>query len=152
MLPAISVNIGCCSHHVITLQLPQMWPLRELRIETGCPPSSHQPLQPPPTVHPEETQDGKTQDSGPRELRCISKEWFQWAHLPIHRKALNSLTWDVSFSLINSNLLKFPIPGLCCNNSYIILAPPWPLWSRPSELTERLHSRLKSSFCLPNKT
>ena len=27
----------------------------------------------------EETQDGKTQDTGPREVRCISKEWFQRA-------------------------------------------------------------------------
>ena len=31
-------------------------------------------LQPLPTVSPEETQDVKTQDTGPRELRCISKE------------------------------------------------------------------------------
>ena len=35
-------------------------------------------------------------------------------HLPIHRKALNSLTWDIWFSLINSNLLMFWLPGLHC--------------------------------------
>ena len=29
------------------------------------------------------------------------------SHLPIHRKALNSLTWDIWFSLINNNLLMF---------------------------------------------
>ena len=31
-------------------------------------------LQPLPVVHPEETQDVKMQDTGPRQLRCISKE------------------------------------------------------------------------------
>ena len=44
MLPAISVN-DACSHQTITLQLSQRWALRELRIETGCPPSTHQSLQ-----------------------------------------------------------------------------------------------------------
>jgi len=28
-------------------------------------------------VSPEGTQDGKEQDTGPRELRHLSKEWFQ---------------------------------------------------------------------------
>ena len=40
-------------------------------------------------------------------------------HLPIQRKALNLLTWDVWFSLINSNLLTFQLLGLCCKSSYI---------------------------------
>ena len=31
----------------------------------------------PPTVHPEETQNVKTQDTSPRQLRCISKKRFQ---------------------------------------------------------------------------
>ena len=45
----------------------------------------------------------------PRELRCRSQDWLRWAHtphLPTHRQALSSITWDVRFSLINSNLLK----------------------------------------------
>ena len=33
--------------------------------------------QPLPTVSPEKTQKVKTQDIDPRQLRCISKEWFQ---------------------------------------------------------------------------
>ena len=37
-------------------------------------------LQPLPIVSPGETQNVKTQDTGPRQLRCISKEWFQWAY------------------------------------------------------------------------
>ena len=35
-----------------------------------------------------------------KKLRCISEEWLQWArlsHLPISRKALNSLTGDIWF-------------------------------------------------------
>ena len=58
------------------------------------------------------------------------------SHLPIHRKALNFLTWDTYFSFINSNLWMFWLPGLCCKNPYNILAPPLPLWSTPSELFE----------------
>ena len=34
-------------------------------------------------------------------------------HLPMYRKALNSLTWDISFSLINSHLLMFQPPDFC---------------------------------------
>ena len=37
-------------------------------------------------------------------------------HLPIHRKYLNSLTWDVWFSC-NNDLLMFRLPALCCNTS-----------------------------------
>lgn len=33
-------------------------------------------------------------------------------HLPKHRKMLNSLTWDISFSLINNNPLMFRLPAL----------------------------------------
>ena len=34
-------------------------------------------------------------------------------HLPRHRKALNSLTGDVEFSLIHKILLMFTLPALC---------------------------------------
>ena len=44
-------------------------------------------------------------------------------HLPIHRKELNSLTWGIWFSLINSNLLMFQLPGVCCKKSYIFWLP-----------------------------
>ena len=37
-------------------------------------------------------------------------------HLPIHKKALNSLTWDVCFSLTNSNLSTFWLLGFCWEN------------------------------------
>ena len=32
-------------------------------------------------------------------------------HLPIHRKVLNSLTWDIWFSLITNNLLMIRLPA-----------------------------------------
>ena len=42
--------------------------------------------------------------------------------LLVYRKVmLVSLIWDVWFSLVNSNLLIFRLPGHSCNNSYI----PW---------------------------
>ena len=48
---------------------PLQPPLRELRMATNP-----QTLQPALKVHPEGTQDGKEQDTGPRQLRCTSKE------------------------------------------------------------------------------
>lgn len=39
-------------------------------------------------------------------------------HLLVHM-LLNSLTWYIRFSLINSNLLRFQLPGVCCKNAYI---------------------------------
>ena len=70
ILPAISVNKECCSHQAFTLQ-PPGWMVSPEGTQDGRgrPPPNHQTLQPPPMVHPEETQDEKAQDTGPRELR-----------------------------------------------------------------------------------
>ena len=70
-------------------------------------------------VTPEETQDVKIQATGPRKLRHISKESFQGVHmnLLIYREVLKLLSWDVWFSLINSHLLTFRLPALCCKTS-----------------------------------
>ena len=58
--------------------------------------------QPLPMVNTKGTQGVKTQDSGPTELRYISKEWFQWTQtLLTHKRALNSLTWDVLLLLFS---------------------------------------------------
>ena len=41
-------------------------------------------------------------------------------HFPLHtmhRKALNSLTWDIWFSFFANNLLMFRLPALCCKTS-----------------------------------
>ena len=55
---------------------------------------------------------GARQRSDFNEPRCL--------HVPIQEKALlNSLTWDFWFSSINSNVLMFRPPGLCCKNPCI---------------------------------
>ena len=140
MPPAILVNKGVAAIKPSHYGCPMVSPEGSQGGGRICPPSSSQPLQPPPVVHSEGTQDGKVPDTSPRQLRCRSKEWFQWAqtsHLPIHRKMLNSLTWDIWFSLINSNLLMLWLAGFCCKNSYIscllrylLGADPWSyLWA-----------------------
>ena len=49
-------------------------------------------------------------------------------HLPIHGKALNSLTWDIWFSFINNNL--FGVQATCpflqefCT-TWVLPSPPW---------------------------
>ena len=78
-------------------------------------------------VHPDSASWGdsgeKAEDPGPRLLRCCQRnEWYAWdSHLPIHRKALSPLTWDICF--FNNKLLLFWLPGLCCRNSYISWVP-----------------------------
>ena len=74
-----------------------------------------QPLPP----HPGEAQDVKT--------HLIPDSWDAYQrndfsmprllYLPIHRKALNSLTRDTWFSLINNNLLMFRLHALCKKTS-----------------------------------
>ena len=48
-------------------------------------------------------------------------------HLPMHRKALNSLTWDTWFSLINNNLLMFRLPAPSYKRLYSLTPPTAPL-------------------------
>ena len=79
IFPAISVNKGCHSHQLLQPSNVSQWALRELRAEKNTCHLAANRLQPLPMVNPEETQDLKTQDTSARWLRCISKEWFQWA-------------------------------------------------------------------------
>ena len=67
---------------------------------------------------------------------------------PIHRKALNSLTQDIWFSLINSNLLMFRLPGLCCKTPCVSWLLPCLLGAlfQSNLRSERLCSRVKSSI------
>ena len=100
-------------HQGITLQPPQWWALNKLAVEAGYPSSSpHLPQRC--TLRRLRM---RKQDTGPRQLRCTSKGWGQWTQTlasPIHSKALNSLTGDISFSLIIKHLLMFWLPALCC--------------------------------------
>ena len=75
---------------------------------------SHQQLQTLPSVHSEGTQDGKEQGTGPRQLRCIPKEWFQWAQTlassPMH---MNVCSVPQCVWLCNS--MGCSPPGSCVN-------------------------------------
>ena len=84
-----SVNKGCYRHQAITLQPQGQCALRQLSMR------KHRILAP----------DSWDAIKG---MISVSPD----LHLPIHRKALNSLLWDISFSFINSNLLMFQLPGL----------------------------------------
>ena len=85
ILPAISVNKWCHSHQWLQ-PLPTVvsrWTLRGLRMRKHT------------ILAPESWGAYHRNDS--RELRL--------SYLTIYRKALNFLTWDIWFSLINNNLL-----------------------------------------------
>ena len=135
------------SHHHIPA--PRRRGLRALEMETNRLPACWQALShccSPTSVDPEGTRDERTQDAGPRELRCRSKDGFskpRLLHLSLGRKALNSLTWDIQFSLINSNLLMFQLPGLVAKPP-VYPSPP-PVASSEPQSPERLCPRLTSS-------
>ena len=71
-------------------------------------------------------------------------------HLPIHRKALNSLTWDVWFSLINSNLSNYLV--LVAKNASISWLLPHLLGAVPQSHLRGWLPGLSTQFCPPNKT
>ena len=76
-------------------------------------------LHPLPMGSPEEPRMWK-QDTGCGLQRCVERNNFnelRLLHLPIHRKSLNPLTWDIWFPLINNNLLIFRLPALCYKTS-----------------------------------
>ena len=58
-------------------------------------------------------------------------------HLPIHRKALNSLTWAIWFSLIHRIFLMFRLPPFCCKLLFNLASP---LTPRSSSLEGHLNA------------
>ena len=77
-----------------TSQLPEWWALRAFRMETkGCQCQAHLAATTAgtPSSAPEESLDEKAQDTGPRELRSISKEWFQWPQTLVSSHTLKGL-------------------------------------------------------------
>ena len=93
------------------------WALRKLRKEKNTCHLAAIRLQLHPKVSPEETQDVETQDTAPVSWgACQNKDFSEPRplHLPVYRKVLNSLTWNIWFSLTNNNLMMFWLPVLCC--------------------------------------
>ena len=139
--PVLSVNKECCVLKATALQTLKM-STKGHRWKEGAEAT-------PSGVHPEEMLGETAQGTGFQEQRCISKQWFQWAqtlHPPKHRKALDSLTSDVWFSLINNNLLMFWLPDVFLQNSYISWLPaptPHLLLNSFSALSKMLCLRLE---------
>ena len=110
--------------------------------ETTCRPAAFgwHPL---PTVSPQETQDGKTQDSGPRKLRYRSKEWFQWAWTlaPFQTKKSTEFLTLGYLVLAYSPLLT---QWLCCKASVQLVSPTCLLRAVFSGSLEMLPPGLKS--------
>ena len=122
MLLAISVNKACRSHqHYITLPPAQQWAPRESGRAKALQSLKQRILRP-----------LRMRGHGilAQIAKAHTKEWFQWApnlHLPIHRKAPNSLTWHLWFSLINNDLLMFWLfDFLLQNPPYILVSTPAP--------------------------
>ena len=118
LLPAMSVNKGCHSHQRLQPQ-PKVtwWAPRELRKEKNTCHLAAIRLQPRPRLSPEETPMWKhwilaLESWGAYQRNDFSEPRF--LHLPMHRKVLNSLTWDIWFSSIYNNLLTFRLPALRC--------------------------------------
>ena len=85
-----------------------------------------------------------------RELTCKSKEKNsndpRLLHPRIGRRALKSFTWDMFF-VISSNLLMCDSMFFSEKTVLCILAPPLPLQSSSSDLSERLSPGLTQLLC-----
>ena len=109
------------------------------------------PYQPPPTVHLEGIQDGcwliQELDADSRLLDARQRSDFsepRLSHLLLHRKALNSLLEISVFSLINSQLLMFQLPG--CSGFFFVCKNP----TCPGSSLMSLEQSLRALWaCLP---
>ena len=71
-------------------------------------------------------------------------------HLPIHRNALNSLTWEVWFSLTNSNLLMSWLPKSLFQK--LLWVPLFPCLEQSFRaIWDTVSQGLSLEFCQPNK-
>ena len=96
ILPTISVNKRCHSHQGLQPQpMVSYWALRTLGMW------KHRIL--------------ASDNWGAYQRNDFSEP--RLLHLPIQGKVLNSLTWDIWFSLMKSNLLTSRLPRLCCKTS-----------------------------------
>ena len=147
MLPAISVNKGCFGHHIIS---PCSCPAGKPWENSGWTQTSCQPLISATAASPqwcilrgfrmEKTKIQALDNYNAYQTNDFSEP--RLSHLPIHRKAQNSLTWEVWFSLFNGNFSS----GFCCKNCSVFQFLPY----RNSLSGKRLTPGFKSSESLPN--
>ena len=161
------LNEKCCLPHQPTKDAvgitssattrARCWAPRELRMETKGRPLAKLSAT---AATPEGAPWG---DTGVRKHRILAPEsWGAYQrnacneprglHAPIHREALNSLTWDVWFSCIHSNLLRSQLPPGFCGKTANSLASPLALQSSPSESSEKLPPGPASSEMPADKT
>lgn len=151
MLSALTINKQCCSHQAITgLHITSHHSLPH----TGCPQSNDQTLQPPQRCTQRRLRMKKQRplalDSWGTYQRSDFSE-FRCLNLPIHRKVLNCLTWNVWFSLIHSNLLMFWF-YLVFAYSYISWILTWLFRAVPYSYQRGCILGLSPLFCLLSKT
>ena len=141
ILPAVSVNKGCHSHQWLQPSNASQWALRKLRKERI--PAIYQPSD---CSHclwwaVRKLRMWKHKVLAPESWGAYQRNDFSKSrllHLPIHRKALNSLACDFWFSLFNGNLLMFLLPALCCKTPIYPGSPPHLLRAVLSGLLEML--------------
>ena len=115
IFPATSINKGCHSHQWLRPSNVSWWALRKLRAENNTCHLAANSLQPLPMVSAKETMGVKIQ--APDSWGAYQRDDFsepRLLHLPIHRKALNSLTWDIWFPYLTILFWHSQLPALCC--------------------------------------
>ena len=155
MLPAISVNKWCSAINPTHYSHPMVSP--EQTQERNRMPTTYQSAAaatPDDALRCPQTKDEKAWIPAPDNWSAYQKNNFnkpRLLHLFIQRKALNSLIWDIWFSLTNSNHSMFQLPGLLQKLLYT-LAPPLPLGAVSQSYLRYCVLGLSPQFCLPNKT
>ena len=143
---------GCHSHQQLQPSTVSWWALRELRNEKSICSLAAIRLQPLPKVNPEERKLRMwKQDTGPRQVRCIWNEWFQWA---LTRASCHT---QKSTKSLNSGYLVFLTIIFWYSDYLPFLTKLYVIWLLPSPPQSRSYLRwchlgLKSWKFLPNKT
>ena len=136
---------GCCNRH------PHRWALRASgQTRTGCCPLQAVPSGTPPQHCACRGLRMGAQDAGPDVSRAHVRGVTSGCPdtcIFIHREALNSLIWEVWFSLVNSNLVMFWWPGFHHKNSHVSwLFAPVPHSYRRGCLMDRTHTHVNGLY------
>ena len=102
-----------CQSSVIAAHQWEPLNLKEIRKKSICHLSAIR-LRPFPTVSYEELRMWKHRILAPGSWDAYQRNVFsepRLLHIPVHRKVLNFLTWDILFSSINSQFLMFWLPA-----------------------------------------
>ena len=131
IFPAILVNedVKVKSNYRPPTWVNESWQIsgRKIIFAVYQPSDYSHSLQPLPLVSPKELRMWKHRILAPGSWDAYQRNDFsepRLLHLPIYRRVLNFLTWDILFSSINSQFLMFWLPALCYKISIYLLLPP----------------------------